>query len=193
MPCTKCTIYLRPPDVKSSVCTQNAPRGIGEDFQPTPSARRTRRDAKTRLDDGQAPAPLEAAGLQHFAPGARAHPLHKTVFALPRDALRLPCSLHGCLLNPFHTNAQVSIPVPGAACQTRIPIRGPAAAVAASARSHYARSRGPDSSIRDKPSVRLPTTFFRGLFSPPAGLPHGASRRHSAARVCLSRRGRARG
>ena len=54
-----------------------------------------------RLDDGQAPAPLETAGLQDIAPRLAAHPFHKAVLTLPWDALRLPGSFHGCSIVPF--------------------------------------------------------------------------------------------
>lgn len=79
-----------------------AGHGGNEKTQP-PASHETHsmREERTQgLDDGEAPAPFEAAGLEHFAPGARAHPLHKAVLALTRDALRLPGSLHGLSQTP---------------------------------------------------------------------------------------------
>src|SRR5256885_5732102 len=53
------------------------------------------------LDNGQAPAALEAACLQHLAPVAREHPLHKAMLTLSRDAFWLPGSLHGVYFQTF--------------------------------------------------------------------------------------------
>src|SRR5579883_396088 len=49
------------------------------------------------LDDGKPPAALQAARLQHTPPILRAHPLHKAMLTLTRDAFGLPCSLHRIL------------------------------------------------------------------------------------------------
>jgi hypothetical protein len=63
--------------------------------------RRTRHRACPILDDRQAPAPLETTGFEDLPSRLRAHPLHKAMFALPRNALWLPGSLHiGCIV-PF--------------------------------------------------------------------------------------------
>lgn len=75
--------------------------------------RRTLTSPETRLDDGEPPAALEPACLEHFAPGARTHAFHKAVLALARDTLGLPRPLH---LNESPSSQQSSRLYAGSRC-----------------------------------------------------------------------------
>lgn len=75
--------------------------GLRQHQQAQTSARRTYARKRLTLDNGQAPTALEAACLQHLAPVAGEHPLHKAMLTLSRDAFWLPGSLHGVNFQTF--------------------------------------------------------------------------------------------
>ena len=74
--------------------------------------------APHRLSDAETPAALETTRLQYPAPVVRAHSLHKAVFALPRNTLRLPRSLHGVATIPFRQMFSMIIPAAPSRCQS---------------------------------------------------------------------------
>jgi hypothetical protein len=67
---------------------------------PSDDNRRPTRGRLRKLGDCQTPASLEATVLENAPSIMRTHPLHKTMLALTRDTLWLPCSLHLCALIP---------------------------------------------------------------------------------------------
>ena len=79
---------------------RHTPRRSGRAFGMRRMRHRSPRTLN-RLDDGQAPASLETAGLQNFASRLGDHPLHKAMFTLARNALGLPGSLHNSCIVPF--------------------------------------------------------------------------------------------
>src|SRR5260370_1080863 len=99
------TAYPTPAPCRASAiptCTRNASRGPRGGYTSREfGTRRTVGQREHRLDDGQAHTMLEPAGLEHPSSVARAHPLHKAMLTLARDAFWLPGSLHGGVPRPL--------------------------------------------------------------------------------------------